>query len=198
MIPKTLPTHPAPISAPDGSPPEAGEQASPRRSSDVQAPRTASPDLRILADKGHGGRVGRSLSDIGAQSMLRRHATLPRSASQGGMAPMSVPDVPDVPDVAASGVSLSGGVGSANSTGRVAQGPAPTGSARRSELLGDYQAAIHRPLDLQRALTAIQLRSAAEIYCEKKTTWRGSRQGCRACRPASGTFRLCSTSRSTI
>nr|CUV57473.1 protein of unknown function [Ralstonia solanacearum] len=78
MIPKTLPTHTAPISAPDGSP---GEQASPRRSSDVQAPRTASPDLRILADKGHGGRVGRSLSDIGAQSMLRRHATLPRSAS---------------------------------------------------------------------------------------------------------------------
>ncbi|MGA3770290.1 hypothetical protein ACI2TP_16900 [Ralstonia nicotianae] len=168
MIPKTLPTHPAPISAPDGSPPEAGEQASPRRSSDVQAPRTASPDLRILADKGHGGRVGRSLSDIGAQSMLRRHATLPRSASQGGMAPMSVPDVPDVPDVAASGVSLSGGVGSADSTGSVAQGPAPTGSARRAELLGDYQAAIHRPLDLQRALTAIKLRSAAEIYCEKK------------------------------
>ncbi|WP_231654706.1 hypothetical protein [Ralstonia solanacearum] len=156
MIPKTRPTHTASISAPDGSPHEAGEQASLHRGSDVQAPRTASPDLRVLADKGH---VGRSQSDLGAQGMLCRHATLPRIASQPGMEHLSVPDV------AASGVSLSGRVGS---TGSVALGAEPTGSARRAELLGGYQAAIHRPLDVQRALTAIKLRSAAEIYCKKK------------------------------
>nr|WP_259422226.1 hypothetical protein [Ralstonia pseudosolanacearum] len=163
MIPKTLPTHTAPISAPDGSPPEAREQVSPRRRSDVQAPRTASPALRGLADKGH---VGRSQSDLGVQGMLRRQATLPPIASQPGMERLPVPDVPDV---AASGVSsLSGHVGSTDSTGSVAQGPVPTGSARRAELLADYQAAIQRPLDVQRALAAIKLRRAAEIYCEKK------------------------------
>ncbi|WP_241163331.1 hypothetical protein [Ralstonia solanacearum] len=156
MIPKTRPTHTASISAPDGSPHEAGEQASPHRSSDVRTPRTASSDLRVLADKGH---VGRSQSDLGAQGMLRRHATLPRIASQPGMERLSVPDV------AASGVSLSGRLGS---TGSVVPGAEPTGSARRAELLGGYQAAIHRPLDVQRALTAIKLRSAAEIYCKKK------------------------------
>ncbi|MEF9386099.1 hypothetical protein V4890_10785 [Ralstonia solanacearum species complex bacterium KE056] len=157
MIPKTRPTHTVPISAPDGSPPEAGEQASPRRHSDVQAPRTASPDLRVLADKGH---VGRSQSDLGAQGMLRRQATLPPIASQPGVARLPVPDVPDV--------AASGRASSTDGTGGVAQGPAPTGSARRAELLGDYQAAIHRPLDVQRALAAIKLRCAAEIYCVKK------------------------------
>ncbi|WP_208619540.1 hypothetical protein [Xanthomonas populi] len=42
-----------------------------------------------------------------------------------------------------------------------------TAAARRELLLTDYQAAIARPLDLDRALAAVKLRAAAEIYCEK-------------------------------
>ncbi|WAH66490.1 hypothetical protein [Xanthomonas hortorum] len=42
-----------------------------------------------------------------------------------------------------------------------------TATARRESLLTDYRAAITRPLDLDRAVAAVKLRAAAEIYCEK-------------------------------
>ena len=43
----------------------------------------------------------------------------------------------------------------------------PALSPRRQELLEDYQAQVHRPLDLEHAVAAIKLRCAAEIHCEK-------------------------------
>ena len=47
---------------------------------------------------------------------------------------------------------------------------APPPQARRAQLLDDYLTAKGRPLDLERALTAIKLRCAAEVYC-KKNEW---------------------------
>ncbi len=38
---------------------------------------------------------------------------------------------------------------------------------RRSSLLKDYKQATQRPLDLPRALAAVKLRCAAEVYCQK-------------------------------
>ncbi|WP_206956659.1 hypothetical protein [Trinickia acidisoli] len=43
--------------------------------------------------------------------------------------------------------------------------PAP--AARRRQLLDDYLSATRRPLDLERALAAVKLRCAAEVFCEK-------------------------------
>lgn len=45
--------------------------------------------------------------------------------------------------------------------------PAPVPAARREQLLEDYLTATRRPLDLGRALAAIKLRCAAEVFCEK-------------------------------
>ena len=43
----------------------------------------------------------------------------------------------------------------------------PPAAARRGQLLDEYLAATRRPLDLECALTAIKLRCAAEVHCEK-------------------------------
>ncbi|MGF6483121.1 hypothetical protein [Paraburkholderia sp. JPY419] len=48
-----------------------------------------------------------------------------------------------------------------------AQEPPSAAPTRRQTLLETYHAARQRPLDLERALAAVKLRRAAEVYCEK-------------------------------
>ncbi|AXW64139.1 hypothetical protein CJO94_20625 (plasmid) [Ralstonia solanacearum] len=156
MITTRLTTHTASTSPSDSAPGDATGQISPGRRSDARVPRTVSDDMQALAG---GSRVGRSQSDSGVRGVLRRQVTLPRVASNLGTEHLATPSVLDV---SASSVSLSGRVGSLEGGEEVA-----TGSVRREQLLSDYQAAIHRPLKVEHALTAIKLRRAAEIYCKK-------------------------------
>ena len=120
-------------------------------------PRSAlSDEMRLLAR----GPVGRSRSDVGAQGMARRQLPPIRAVSTLGLERLAGPLEHEVRSV--SGVSMPVRTSSVERT--LAAGGTV---GRRELLLSDYQAAIARPLDLDRALAAVKLRAAAEIFCEK-------------------------------
>jgi len=120
--------------------------------------RAVSEGLRALAS----GRVARSASGLGQRELAPRQTLAHRLASNPGVeVPASRAQVSTLEIEEVAGVSELGAAGA------VAGAPATTPVQRREKLLADYQAAIHRPLDLHHALAAIQLRSAAEIHCTK-------------------------------
>jgi hypothetical protein len=104
--------------------------------------------------------VGRSRSDLGAQGRPPRQALPARAESGLGLVRTATPAALELQSV--SGVSLSGRASSVEGTEAT-----PGEPSRREQLLADFQAATTRSLDLDRALAAVKLRAAAEIFCEK-------------------------------
>lgn len=100
-----------------------------------------------------GNPMRRTRSDVGAHGLTPHQPLLTRSKSDHGLERVATPLAFEVQSVGSEQTASSAEV--------------MTAAGRRHSLLTDYQAAIARPLDLDRVLAAVKLRAAAEIYCKK-------------------------------
>ncbi len=100
-----------------------------------------------------GSPMRRTRSDVGAHGLTPHQPLLTRSKSDHGLERVATPLAFEVQSVGSEQTASSAEV--------------MTAAGRRHSLLTDYQAAIARPLDLDRVLAAVKLRAAAEIYCKK-------------------------------
>ncbi len=112
----------------------------------------------VIPEAGAGVGGSREQSPGDDQAAIHRPPAVDRALEPERLSASSVLEIE-----AASSVSMSARMGSMD---HVPEAGSSVGG-RRAQLLDAYQAAIRRPLDLERALAAIKLRRAAEIYCRK-------------------------------